>query len=147
MENMNTFIAIRRPARRRERGQSLIEMALVFPLLILLVATVVDFGRAFHDYTIIANASREGARYASYFPRAEDLPGIQAQAIQEAQGSGLTLDPANVTAAPLPQVAGAPIIVTVTYDFPTILGGIVGANTLALRASTQMIVFGLDTEG
>jgi hypothetical protein len=32
----------------------------------------------------------------------------------------------------------------VTFQFPTILGGVVGVNDLTLSATTQMIIFGLD---
>ena len=50
---------------QKERGQSVVEMALVATLLLSLVGGVVDFGSAFHHYIIITNAAREGARYAA----------------------------------------------------------------------------------
>ena len=60
--------------RRSERGANLVEFAIVVPLLLLILAGVVDFGYAFHDYIIITNAAREGARVASRLPcRASDL--------------------------------------------------------------------------
>jgi len=49
---------------RSERGQSLVELALVLPLLILLLMGIADLGRAFYSYIEITNAAREGARYA-----------------------------------------------------------------------------------
>ena len=54
--------------RRRERGQSLVETAIVFPILLLLLAAVVDFGRAFDAYIVLTNAAREGARYGAIHP-------------------------------------------------------------------------------
>ena len=51
-----------------ERGVNLIEMALVLPLLLLLLAGVVDLGRAFYTYVSLTNAVREGARFASKLP-------------------------------------------------------------------------------
>ncbi|MBK8731451.1 MAG: pilus assembly protein [Actinomycetales bacterium] len=40
------------------------EFAIVFPLLLLIVAGIVDFGRAFFTEIQLANAAREGARAA-----------------------------------------------------------------------------------
>ena len=127
--------------RRDERGQSVVEMALVMFLLLLLVAGVADFGRAFNAYIVITNASREGARYASHFPLDED--GIEQAAIDEAADSGVTLSDIAIV-APNP-VAGQPIRVTVTYQFPTIMSSIVGAPNLTLCGSTEMVIFGVVT--
>ena len=51
--------------RRSERAQSLSEFALIVPLLIILIFGVVDFGMALRAYITVAQATREGARYAS----------------------------------------------------------------------------------
>ncbi|MFZ3171746.1 MAG: TadE family protein [Carboxydocellales bacterium] len=45
-----------------ERGQAMVEMALVLPVLILLIFGIVEFGRVFNAYLIVTNAAREGAR-------------------------------------------------------------------------------------
>ena len=45
-----------------QRGGALIEFAIVFPLLALLVGGLVDFGILYYDKQILTNASREGAR-------------------------------------------------------------------------------------
>lgn len=47
------------------RGQALVELALVLPLLVLLFLGVFDFSRAIHAKNIITNVSREGANMAS----------------------------------------------------------------------------------
>jgi hypothetical protein len=133
------------PIRRDERGANLVELALVVTLLLLLLAGAADVGRAFHSYIIITNASREGARFASHFPHLYD--GIRLQTRMEAANSGVTLVDSGIIidpdggAVPAP---GEPIRVTVEYDFQTILSGMLG-ETITLRSSTQMIVFGLDS--
>ena len=133
---------------RGQRGQSLVELALVMLLLLLLLVGVVDFGRAFHSYITITNASREGARRASRFPRAEDEDHIKGAAIREAQLSDVALDPSDIVIDSLPALPGEPVRVTVTYEFPTIMGSMVnsilGTDNITLQASTQMVVFGLD---
>ena len=45
-------------------GQSLVEMALVLPVLALLTFGLLDFGRAYYYQVSITNAAREGARTA-----------------------------------------------------------------------------------
>jgi Flp pilus assembly protein TadG len=49
---------------RRAGGQSLVEFALVFPIIVLLIATFVEIGRAVYTYNTIANAARQAARVA-----------------------------------------------------------------------------------
>lgn len=51
--------------RRQARGQGLIEFALVFPLMALMLFGIFDFGRAVYAFNTIANAAREGARVAA----------------------------------------------------------------------------------
>ena len=50
---------------RCEQGQSLVELALVMPMLVLLLAGVVDLGGAFGTLISVVNSSREGARYGA----------------------------------------------------------------------------------
>ncbi len=49
---------------RREDGAELIELAIVLPILLLVVAAIIDFGFLFQRYEAVTNAAREGARIA-----------------------------------------------------------------------------------
>lgn len=49
---------------KSERGAELIEFALIFPLLLLVVVGIIDFGFVFQRYEVLTNATREGARMA-----------------------------------------------------------------------------------
>jgi hypothetical protein len=62
-------------ARRRARGQSLVELSLVLPAVLLIVLVAIDFGRAFFGYVVLTNASRIGANYAASHPTAWGSPG------------------------------------------------------------------------
>lgn len=57
---------------RDEQGATIVEFALLIPVVILLLVVCLDFGRALNAYVTVTNASREGARYASVHP---DGPG------------------------------------------------------------------------
>lgn len=48
-----------------ERGAELVEFALVFPLFLLLMVGVIEFGRAYNIYENVIHATREGVRAAS----------------------------------------------------------------------------------
>jgi hypothetical protein len=48
-----------------ERGQSMVEMALAFPILLLILAGTLEVGKYFNDYLTILDATREAARYAA----------------------------------------------------------------------------------
>lgn len=48
----------------RDRGQSLVEMAVVLPILLLLIIGMVEFARAWMFQQVITNIAREGARLA-----------------------------------------------------------------------------------
>jgi Flp pilus assembly protein TadG len=50
---------------RSERGQALIEMAVVVTLLFFLVMGIVEFGRAFMVTSMITHAARDGARFGA----------------------------------------------------------------------------------
>lgn len=53
-----------RRIRHRSHGQALVEFALVFPILMLMLLGLFDLGRAVFTYNTITNAAREGARLA-----------------------------------------------------------------------------------
>lgn len=49
---------------RNEDGVSLIELAIILPILLILVIGIIEFGFIFNDYIILTGAAREGARVA-----------------------------------------------------------------------------------
>jgi hypothetical protein len=57
-----------------KNGQSLVEMALLLPILLLLSVVTLDLGRGIYYYSTIYNAAREGARYGIIHP--DDTVGI-----------------------------------------------------------------------
>jgi hypothetical protein len=51
-------------SRRRTRGQSLVEFALILPILLLMMFGIIEFARIFYSWLIVTNAVRTGERYA-----------------------------------------------------------------------------------
>ncbi len=54
--------ALTRNARRTQRGQAVVEFALVLPVLLLLLVGIIFFARAFQLQQVLSSAVREGAR-------------------------------------------------------------------------------------
>jgi Flp pilus assembly protein TadG len=52
---------------RSERGSVAVEFAIIFPILMLLVFGIIDFGHAWYMKHMMSDASREGARYATRY--------------------------------------------------------------------------------
>jgi len=141
---------------RAARGQSLVEFALVIPILLILVFGIIDFGMGLRSYISLTNATREGARFAAVGNPAGAYPG-------DCNGStstsvigrvcvaieGLDLADLNTVSVAYPsgQSPGNSVVVAAdyTYNFITPLGDIAnfftgGAmpETLTLSTSTDM---------
>ena len=54
---------------RGSRGQSMVEFALVLPVLLVLLMIATDFGRAYLGWVNLNRAAREAANYAAQNPR------------------------------------------------------------------------------
>ena len=50
---------------QREKGNATVELAIVFPILLLLFVGTAELGRLFYTYTTLAKATKTGARYLS----------------------------------------------------------------------------------
>lgn len=67
--------------RSKLRGQTMVEFALAFPIFLMLVMGIFEFGRLFFIYTSVYSAAREGARYGAAVENQNDCgAGIEAQA-------------------------------------------------------------------
>ena len=51
--------------RESNRGQALVELALILPLLLLLIFGIIEFGRVFSTQLMVAHGAREGVRQAT----------------------------------------------------------------------------------
>jgi len=125
-------------SRPSERGQSLVEIALLLPLLILVLMALFDFGRAIYAFNTVSNAARDGARLAIVDQRTWGSTYLAAiEAANQATGLGLdATDTGDVLVQfpdPLSNCSdpgiGCPVRVTVTYEFSPItpvIGSIFG---------------------
>ena len=154
MRILNSLLE-RRRRRPRSRGQSIVELALILPVLMLLVAATLDLGRMFYSQVTITNAAREGAYEAAYSPTSFQpnapcnvtLNRVMCRVLSEAKGSFVEVQKADVALACTPACAtgiGNTVKVTVVGHFdlltPLMAPFFGGSNvTLTSTASAQII--------
>jgi Flp pilus assembly protein TadG len=104
----------------------MVEAAIVMPLLLLLIAMVTDLGRAYFVSIMVIDAAREGARYGVTSQNATEMC---ARAMAAATPpSGITLN----CSADHGYGSGTPVKVTVSCNFPLIMGGLLGRSAIPI---------------
>lgn len=101
-----------------QKGQALVEFAIILPILLMLVMGILQFGMMLNSYLTIENAAREGAR-----------AGIIGSSDVEIQNliidTSPSLDPKNLTVSITPtetnRKSGDTLIVKVTYNYNLIV--------------------------
>ncbi len=138
--------------RRASRGQSLVEAAIVIPLLLLLVGGAIDLGTAYHNYVALTSASREGARRGVRLPCDTAKGSLYMNDIYATVKAAAVDAGANWTTECTIQVipdlsqscpaAGTELTVFVTCPYHPILGGLTPAGTITLHTYTKMAAVG-----
>jgi Flp pilus assembly protein TadG len=137
---------------RSERGGALIEMAISFPILVIISVGLIEICLAFYTHAYISELAREGSRYAMLHgptcvtaPSATSCKATAAQvnayvsAISLPNLGGGTMTP-STTFGTGGQVVGGTVVVTVTYTFPFRVPFLPSKTLNMSSASTMTIV-------
>lgn len=110
---------------RAENGQSIVEFALILPLLSLVIFGIIQFGLLFYTYIDLTSAAREGARKAAVSRNAND--GVQRAMNAVAAATSIVDDSqTTVTVTPgQPWTSGQDVDVKITYPYSLNVMGIV----------------------
>lgn len=126
--------------RLSERGQSLVETALVLPILLIILMGIFDFGRAVFAYNAVSNSAREAARVAIVN---QNTTGV----VDEGKRSAIGLNPDAVDVTFTLPGCGTPVRigctaqVTVDHEWSAItpiIGSLIGP--IQLSSTTEMPV-------
>jgi Flp pilus assembly protein TadG len=132
----------RHPHFRSERGQAAVEFALIVPVLLLLLLSILQGGVAFHNYLAVTDAARAAERQAIV----ARISGVTAADVAQAAWDAApdldkpslktTLsDPTDPTFA----TSGSQLTVTVTYPYSiNILGIVVASGNLTSRVTGRL---------
>ena len=128
---------IKGPRSRREQGSLTVEMALAMPVLLFLIAGVIDLGMLFWEKQVITNASREGARVAA--KAVDPMSSTQVQlvvqnyldkyALKNLDGSPLVLNSTTFSYTSTPSATG-PVLTVSLNQIPCKLMLIPNIKTL-----------------
>ena len=106
---------------RSRRGQSLVELSLILPVLLILALGIVDYGRVYFEYVSVTNAARTGAAFASTnADTAVDTDGIRTAALNDLDslpnGSGGSAEVTAITGSDANGDLYAQVTVTKQFD-------------------------------
>jgi Flp pilus assembly protein TadG len=122
---------------RRDNGQTLVEFALVLPLLVLVLFGILQFGVAFHNYLGITDAARVAARAAAV--KRTNSPCVAArtaiqQTVSTTQWGQIS---SRITCAAGANV-GDPVTITIRYPYSIGLPGFSASGDLHASAQERM---------
>jgi len=123
-----------------EQANSVVELALILPFLLLLILGTIELGQGFRTYMALGNAAREGARWLTTHPA--DPAGARTLVASEAARVGLSAGDITTTITPVKSQyqAGDTVTVQVTCLYPLLFGDLTGFATLSFNLQTSMRV-------
>jgi Flp pilus assembly protein TadG len=128
---------LRRPA----RGQSLVELAMLLPLLLMMIMAMTDFALAFTTQTRLRNAVAEGGYVAAQNPGNEDI--VRAQIREALQGLNPPIEDADIAIDPCVRQSGEyNTAISVAYERPLLFGLFGAGPSVTLRDQTTVPQFG-----
>ena len=128
--------AVPRPS---QRGQSLTELALILPLILLLTVAALDFGRIYVGYINVQNMARIAANYAANNPLAW---GTTPDADIQARYQGQVLEDSKANNCTLPVVGGKTVVPDPTFtdvDLDGTATGLGDTVTVAINCDFAVI--------
>lgn len=143
---------------RGERAQSLVELAVALPVMVLILLGTIDFGMAIFSYAILRDAAQEGALYGSFNPKNKAEIENRARNISPRAEDAVFSSPINLRDKTLVTVnvkaLGAScqgstkgvansVQVNVSYNYPLIMPFIkpfVGTETISLTGTATNII-------
>jgi Flp pilus assembly protein TadG len=121
------------------KGQALVEMALILPIIILVLVAIIDFGLLFNNYLLVTNSSREGAREAALGQSDEDIQSDILHLLSTLKESEISI---NIYPSKSSRSQGSQVVITVGYQykFLTPIIGRIFTSPMIVESKTTMRV-------
>ncbi len=112
--------------RRSEKGQSLVELALIIVFVLIILAGLVDLGRMMYEYLTMRDAAQEGAGYAAIYPNycdetvnrvMQNLPDENYAVLVSVNGIGCKSAATSDEVSLVNGCSGKEVIVALDHDF------------------------------
>lgn len=142
----------------QEKGQSLVELAISLPVILLILLGTFDFGMALFSYSILRDAAQEGALYASFNPGNKTQIENRARNILPRQEGEVFSSPVDLRNTDTVSVEISTkgracqgvtkgvanyVEVRVSFEYPIVMpftGDIVGSDTIKLTGSASNVI-------
>jgi len=153
-----SVIKRKRKLTRSERGQSLVELAITLPILILLLLGTLDFGMAIFSYSMLRDSAQEGAFYGSFnptnsaeienrarniSPRAEDVVFSSPVQLRDKDLVKVNVKVLGNSCQGAENGVANSIQVNVSYRYPLLMpliGRLIGSNTIPLTGTATNVI-------
>jgi len=122
---------------RNENGQSLVEFAIMLPVLLLLLMGILEFGLILNSYLTINNSAREAARLGIVAGSNIEIKDLIINTSPNLDSKSLVV---NITPLEGSRKSGETLTVEVVYNYKVtipIISNILG-NVMVLKAQTSM---------
>ncbi len=100
---------------RSKKAQSMVEMAIILPVLLLILFAIFEFGRILGAYMLIHDLTRDGVRYG--------VVGMSDQSIKDhiiGHDSFLTISNEDISISPSSRTIGSALTVRIDYEMDII---------------------------
>lgn len=127
----------RRRQLREERGQAMVEFAVILPIFVVLVFGIIQFGIVFNNYVTLTDATRAGARAGAVARNDADPVGTATSAVQTS-ATDLNQSNLNVSVNSTWQ-SGSDITVRATYPYSiNLLGWVISSGSLTSTTTERV---------
>jgi hypothetical protein len=122
---------------RNEKGQSLVEFAILLPLLLLVLMGILEFGLILNSYLTINNSAREGARLGIVAGSNIEINALINSISPNLESENIVV---NITPLEGSRKSGGTLTVEVIYNYQVIIPIISNIlnNVVVLKAQTSM---------
>lgn len=103
---------------KNKKGQAMVEIAIIIPILIIILMTIFEFGRIFNTYLIMTHASREGARSAALGSNDTEISQTVNNSVSYLDASNLTI---SITPTKNSRTRGNNVTVNLKYNLDIIV--------------------------
>ncbi|WP_281884276.1 TadE/TadG family type IV pilus assembly protein [Paenibacillus sp. YYML68] len=123
---------------REEKGQSLVEFALLLPIMLLLLCGIVDLGRLLFAYSSLNLTAQETVRLGGLGRSDADMREYARSQVRVGDGSSLSV---QITPSEASRRSGQNVTVTLSYSLPLItpiMTQIIPAPVLAAQSTIRV---------
>jgi hypothetical protein len=118
----------------KSSGQSMVEFALILPLLVLFIIMIVDIGRITYYYSTLYNATREGTRQGIIEPDSGAMVAAARRTL-----IGMTVEEGNIKTT----IDTTSVEMQIIYDFVPVTPGaklILGKEKIPIKSVSKMLI-------